>query len=214
MQNDYEVILFDLGGVLLDLSDPVSTFGLEIDESDFLRTWILSPAVRALESGNIGAEDFARQIIDEMRLSIDWQELLRRFRGWPKGFYPKSVDVVGRIPTRFNCAILSNTNEIHWPETDVAGHFGERFDRCFLSYQSGLLKPDQAAFTQVIASYGCLPQKILFFDDNPINVDAAQNEGIASVRVEGPDQLEAALIDAGHYLGSFASSSSMRSCWA
>ena len=197
MQNDYKVILFDLGGVLLDLSDPVSTFSLDIDESDFLRTWILSPAVRALESGNIGAEEFARQIIEEMELSIDWQELLHRFKSWPKGFYPKSIDLVGRIPPRFDCAILSNTNEIHWPQTDVAAHFGGRFDRFFLSYQSGVLKPDQEAFTQVIASYGCLANEILFFDDNPMNVEAARNEGIESVRVEGPDQLEAALIDAG-----------------
>jgi len=197
MHKDYEVILFDLGGVLLDLSDPVSTFGLEIDESDFLRTWILSPAVRALESGRINGEEFARQIISEMKLSIDWKELLRRFEAWPKGFYPKAIDLVGRIPHRINCAILSNTNEIHWPKTDVAGHFGERFDRFFLSYQTGLLKPDQAAFLQVVASYGCPPQEILFFDDNPLNVAAARSEGIASVRVEGPAQLESALLDAG-----------------
>ena len=197
MHKDYKVILFDLGGVLLDLSDPVSTFGLEIDESDFLRTWILSPAVRALESGRINGEEFARQITGEMKLSIDWKELLRRFEAWPKGFYPKAIDLVGRIPHRINCAILSNTNEIHWPQTDVADHFGERFDRFFLSYQTGLLKPDQAAFLQVVASYGCSPQEILFFDDNPLNVEAATSEGIASVRVEGPAQLEAALLDAG-----------------
>ncbi len=79
----------------------------------------------------------------------------------------------------------------------MAGHFGDRFDRYFLSYQTGLLKPDQEAFLQVIRNYACLPQEILFFDDNPLNIAAASKEGIASVRVEGPDQLEAAMLDGG-----------------
>jgi len=196
-RNEYKVVLFDLGGVLLELRDPVATFGLQIDESEFLRTWILSPFVRALESGQIGAEEFCRQMITEMGLSFEWRELMRRFEGWPRGFYPKSVELVMRIPSRFSCAILSNTNEVHWPQTDMPEHFGDRFDRYFLSFQSGLLKPDQAAFLQVIACYECLPQEILFFDDNPLNVEAARKEGIAAARVEGPDQLETAMIEAG-----------------
>ena len=48
---NFKVILFDLGGVLLELRDPISTFGLDIDASEFLRTWIMSPSLRALESG-------------------------------------------------------------------------------------------------------------------------------------------------------------------
>jgi len=48
---NFKVILFDPGGVLLELRDPISTFGPDIDASKFLRTWIMSPSVRALESG-------------------------------------------------------------------------------------------------------------------------------------------------------------------
>ena len=59
-----------------------------------------------------------------------------------------------------------------------------------------MLKPDQACFLQVIESYACRPEEILFFDDNPVNVEAAGTEGIASVQVQGPDELEAGLIAA------------------
>lgn len=194
---DYRVILFDLGGVLLKLRDPISTFGLDIDESEFLRTWIMSPSVRALESGQIHGEDFARRIVEEMALTMDWHELLRRFDSWPDSIYPQAIDLLGRIPSRYQCAILSNTNAAHWQRVDVPRHFGDRFDRFFLSYESGLLKPDQEAFLQVTESYACLPQEVLFFDDNPINVAAARNEGMAAVRIAGPDDLEPALMDAG-----------------
>lgn len=194
---DYKVMLFDLGGVLLKLRDPIATFGLALGESEFLRAWIMSPSVRALESGRIGIEEFARRMIDEMALPMDWRELLRRFDSWPENIYPKAIELIDRIPSRYACAILSNTNAAHWQRVDVAGHFGDRFDRFFLSYESGLLKPDEEAFLQVIESYACRPREILFFDDNPLNVAAAGRAGIASVRIAGPDELEHALIEAG-----------------
>lgn len=195
-KRDFKVILFDLGGVLLKLRDPVTTFGLACDESEFLRAWIMSPSVRALESGSIDGEAFARQIVVEMDLAMDWRELLHRFNNWPENVYPKAVDLLGRIPPKFSCAILSNTNSVHWQGIDVRTTFGDRFDRYFLSYESGLLKPDRESFLQVTESYGCRPEEILFFDDNPVNVAAAGKEGIAAMRISGPDELEAALIDA------------------
>ncbi len=195
--NEYKVILFDLGGVLLKLRDPISTFELQIDESEFLRTWIVSPSVRALESGQIDGEEFSKRMIAEMQLPMSWQELLRRFDNWPDGFYPKAIELLARIPSRYSCAILSNTNAVHWQQVDVPGNFGNRFERYFLSYESGLLKPDPDSFLQVIASYDCRPGEILFYDDNPLNVAAAVAVGMVSIRIQGADELETDLIAAG-----------------
>ncbi len=194
--NEYKVILFDLGGVLLKLRDPISTFELQIDESEFLRTWIVSPSVRALESGQIDGEEFSKRMIAEMQLPINWQELLKRFDNWPAGFYPKAIELLARIPSQYSCAILSNTNAVHWQQVDVPGNFGNRFERYFLSYETGLLKPDPDSFLQVIASYACRPEEIMFYDDNPLNVAAAANVGMDSVRIQAADELETNLIAA------------------
>ena len=96
---NFKVILFDLGGVLLELGDPISTFGLDIDASEFLRTWIMSPSVRALESGQINGKGFAQRIVAEMELPMDWQELLHRFDSWPAKIYPRAIDLIDRIPS-------------------------------------------------------------------------------------------------------------------
>ncbi len=194
--NEYKVILFDLGGVLLKLRDPISTFELQIDESEFLRTWIVSPSVRALESGQIDGEEFSKRMIAEMQLPINWQELLKRFDNWPAGFYPKAIELLARIPSQYSCAILSNTNAVHWQQVDVPGNFDNRFERYFLSYETGLLKPDPDSFLQVIASYACRPEEIMFYDDNPLNVAAAANVGMDSVRIQAADELETNLIAA------------------
>ncbi len=194
--NEYKVILFDLGGVLLKLRDPISTFELQIDESEFLRTWIVSPSVRALESGQIDGEEFSKRMIAEMQLPMNWQELLKRFDNWPAGFYPKAIELLARIPSQYSCAILSNTNAVHWQQVDVPGNFDNRFERYFLSYETGLLKPDPDSFLQVIASYACRPEEIMFYDDNPLNVAAAANVGMDSVRIQAADELETNLIAA------------------
>ena len=193
----YRVILFDLGGVLLRLRDPVLTFGPQLEDSDFLHDWIMSPAVRALESGAIDAHEFARRIVAELGLTLHWQELLRRFDQWPEKIFPEAIEIVDRIPMQYDCAILSNTNPIHWNQIDVHRSFGGRIDRCFLSFESGLLKPDRESFLQVTQSYECRPREILFFDDNPVNVEAAATIGISALLADGPADLEAGLIDAG-----------------
>ena len=143
---NFGVVLFDLGGVLLELRDPISAFRLDIDASEFLRTWIMSPSVRALESGQINSKEIAQRIVDEMELPMDWQELLRRVDSWPAKIYPRAVDLIDRIPSNLACAILLNTNAVHWEWIDVPGNFGDRFDRYFLSCESGLLKPDRESF--------------------------------------------------------------------
>ena len=194
---NFKVILFDLGGVLLELRDPISTFRLDIDASEFLRTWIMSPSVRALESGQINGEKFAQRIVAEMEFPMDCQELLRRFDSWPAKIYPRAIDLIDRIPSTFSCAILSNTNAVHWERIDVPGNFGNRFDRYFLSYESGLLKPDRESFLQVSAGYACRPEEILFFDDNPVNVAAAKKESINAVCVQSIEELETALVNNG-----------------
>ena len=56
------------------------------------------------------------------------------------------------------------------------------FDYIFLSYETGLLKPDVEAFLFVIHNTGFAPERILFFDDSQRNVDSAASTGIVAYR--------------------------------
>lgn len=51
MPADIELVLLDMGGVLLNLRSPLATFDLDVHQDDFMETWLLSPAVRKFESG-------------------------------------------------------------------------------------------------------------------------------------------------------------------
>ncbi|HSD69746.1 MAG TPA: HAD family hydrolase, partial [Woeseiaceae bacterium] len=158
------VILFDLGGVLLQLRDIGSNFGLRGDETQFLRSWLMSPAVRDFERGSITAEEFGRRIVGELRLPYDWREFLQRFDRWPESIYPGVPELLEELSAGYNLALLSNTNAVHWGRDDIAGILEPLFDGIFLSFRTGLLKPDRASFEQIMRHYECAAGDILFLD--------------------------------------------------
>lgn len=194
---DIRVILFDLGGVLLHLRDAGDHFGLGGDNTDFLERWVHSDAVREFESGIAGFDDFAARIVQEVGLPYDAEEFLRRFHAWPVHLYAGVPELLERLAEGYRCALLSNTNAVHWGRADIAGVLESRFDKLFLSYETGIVKPDRAAFDQVSAHYGCSPREILFVDDTPTNITAARALGLNACLVRGEGMVERALADYG-----------------
>lgn len=188
-----KVLLFDLGGVLLRLNTPASTFGLELSEEDFLQRWIHSSSVRRFEQGAIDADTFAANIVAEIGLPYDADEFLERFANWPDALYDGILDLLDEIPPGFSRALLSNTNAIHWQRDGVASALEHRFEKVFLSYVTGRLKPDTDSFRHVQEAFSCTPREIVFFDDNPTNVAAATNLGCQGFLTRGIDELRSAL---------------------
>ena len=181
-----KVVVFDLGGVLLQLRNPIRTFGLDMTEATFLERWLKSPGVREFERGAVDAETFARSMVRELELDMQWQEFLRRFDSWPERIFPETMALLDAVPAGIGRALLSNINASHWGRTDIAGALDGHFDRMFLSYQTGLLKPDPQAFAQVATAFGLPAETLLFLDDNPLNVSAAIESGLRAFICNGP----------------------------
>jgi glucose-1-phosphatase len=191
------LLLFDYGGVLLVLNDPVATFGIGSSRADFSRRWLESPAVQAHESGRIDHVTFAKQIVRDMQLPYDWQEFIRRFDSWPGKVPAATAALVRSVPDSIECALLSNINARHWQAQDIPGDFGGRISRCFLSYEIGFVKPDPQAFRHVIDAVSIAPADILFIDDNPANIAAAGLEGMRTRLCPDVDSLAPILRDEG-----------------
>ena len=189
MSTEIRVILLDLGGVLLELRDPFDTFDLRGDRHEFLERWLLSSAVRRLECGKIGADEFAAAAVEEFELAYDDKEFMRRFRHWPRGLFDGIPKLLGSLGKRYTIALLSNTNSIHWNRDDIAGVLSPLLDHTFLSYKTGLLKPEAPAFEYVLQRCDANGDDILFLDDNPLNVEAAQTSGMRALVTLGIEDL-------------------------
>lgn len=193
MKNAIKILVFDLGGVLLRLNTPTHTFGLQENAEDFLQQWIHASSVRQFEQGSMDAKAFAAKIVEEINLPYGADEFLARFEAWPDALYDGILDVLDDIPSQYSRALLSNTNAIHWERDGIASTLENRFEKVFLSYVTGHVKPDVDAFLHVQREFACKPHDIAFFDDNPTNVAAAARFGCQAFLTRGIDELRSTL---------------------
>ena len=196
--SDIRVLLFDVGGVLVQLSGVgamLEWLDNGISEDEFWRRWLRSVPVRQFETGQIDAEEFAIGVTSEFGLAVEPRQFLEAFIRWPTGLYPGTLEMLAGIPSTYQRAVLSNSNALHWPRVQTEMKLGAAFDNHFVSHLTGRIKPDAAAFEHVVQSLGCSPDSVLFLDDNLLNVDAAKRVGMQAVRVRGIDETKLALIE-------------------
>jgi glucose-1-phosphatase len=194
------VVLFDVGGVLVRLQGIgplLEWMSHRIGVEELWRTWLTSPAVRAFETGRMQPDEFASVLIRELGLGIEPRVFLESFAQWPAGLFPGIPELVARIPPRYTKALLSNSNAVHWPRVVGEMGLGEMFEHRFVSYLTGHIKPDRAAFDHVVESLGCAPGSILFLDDNLVNVESARAVGMRAAVATGTDGVAQALAEAG-----------------
>ena len=155
--------------------------------------WLHSDAVRAFESGEIDPDTFAQSTIDEFELRVSSSEFLSAFETWIDGLFDGVDDLIAELRPVYRLATMSNTNTIHWPKLTQEMGLGHLIDTHYPSHQTGLLKPDRDAFENVISELGSPPDRILFFDDNQLNVSAALEVGLNARVVRGPEDIRAEL---------------------
>jgi putative hydrolase of the HAD superfamily len=191
-----DVLLFDLGGVLVEVS------GLEVwrawrggqrSDEALWAEWLASPAVRRFDSGRIDAARFAQEMIVEFSLSVTEREFLAEFENWIQGLYPGVLQLLSRLRRTHRVACLSNTNELHWSQLMNDMGLRDAFDAHFASHELGEVKPDPRAFELTCNALGTAPERVLFLDDNDINVQAARRTGMHAERVLGVEGARAAL---------------------
>ena len=130
-------------------------------------------------------------------LSISPTAFLDEFRTWPSGPLPGAEDLVAEVMARTSVGCFSNTNAMHWNEHLAEWPLVRMFETRFLSFEIGALKPDRRAFDYVAGELNPPPDRVLFLDDNAVNVDGAAAAGFSAVRVAGVSQAREALVAAG-----------------
>ena len=178
------VLLFDLGGVLVDLADPVTSIGLEMTPDEFWAMWLNSSLVSEFETGRLSVQEFTRGLGAQLGF-VNAREFDAALRRWHLPMFDGAEDGLRQLTSTHAVALLSNTNEIHWQHVAAQTDVFDEFDQLFLSYETGYAKPDPAAFHDVVTHFSCQPADIIFFDDNAGNVAAAQEVGLRAKQVRG-----------------------------
>ena len=92
---------------------------------------------------------------------------------------------------------LSNTNALHWDQQFSRWPILDQFDFRFLSFELGFVKPDRDLFDRVAQLLPVPAERVLFLDDNTLNVDGATAAGFSAMSVQGVDEALDALVRTG-----------------
>jgi putative hydrolase of the HAD superfamily len=197
----WSYLLFDLGGVLIDLhrDQILQELAASLPPAvDMHELWAGFPPLRQFETGVSSLSEFAVAVCEFFKLDISEELFRRRFADFVGRAKPGATELLTAQRSRFRIGCLSNTNYIHMEKVMTADkELMLLFDDLFLSYEVGLMKPDQAVYEYVLQKIQVPPEQVAFFDDSRTNVEAAAALGMAAFLVESPAVIADILRDGG-----------------
>jgi glucose-1-phosphatase len=198
-----DVLLFDLGGVLVEFSGIEGLRGLlrtSCDEVTIRERLVACPLLRQFEVGTLEPSAFANAFVDEWDLVVPPAQFLTEFRSWSRALLPGARELLDALRPRYRLAALSNSNAVHWDRNTTELGVTGLFDAAYSSHQLGCHKPEPAIYREALARLATRPDCVVFFDDFEPNVAGARAEGITAFQVRGVDQLTECLREHG-FLG-------------
>jgi len=175
-----DLVVFDIGGVMIRL-DPQMPLMRDAWRERFIEL------VSQHEVGRMDDDLFLGQLAETSGFSSD--EVHTMIHAWIVEPYPGIEELVNDLTASpVQTACLSNTNGFHWPRMHDPGHETSlplaQLDHRFASHLVGMRKPNQEVYRHVEQSTGVAPERIAFFDDSEMNIQAAKQSGWQAVRVD------------------------------
>ncbi|MBL7998354.1 MAG: HAD family phosphatase [Candidatus Kapabacteria bacterium] len=185
-QPGISTILFDLGGVLYDINLRRTRDSLMLlagRDIEFQLT-TQDAVFDEFETGAIPPDVFRNRLRSLYGITADDTDIDAAWNALLIGMIPGRVELLRALKPQYRLALLSNINPLHHERirSEVEEAFAE-FEHCFLSYEMGLRKPDVRIFSRVLDTLGVAPQNLLFIDDSPQHIAAAETLGIATYHV-------------------------------
>ncbi len=188
-------IIFDLGGVLLNLdygaterafvAAGVRNFGelySQLAQSDLFDRW---------ETGRMGREEFVAAMRAAAEVEISERQVLDAWNAMLLDFPLRRLQILQQLRNYYDLFLLSNTNEIHeevFNGTLQRDHgipsIGVFFDKVYMSHRVGLRKPMPEIFELVLQENGLKAEETLFIEDSPQHIAAAKALGIRTIYLE------------------------------
>lgn len=182
MDKNIKNIVFDLGGVLIDL-DPESCVNA------FRKVGLKDTAgrdnlFRRFELGEVTPEEFRETVRRETGLQLADRKIDDMWNLMLVGIPREKLELLLELRRHYMVYLLSNTNSIHWDYAagQLFGYHGfgvrDYFEDTFLSFEMHLIKPDEEIYRRMMHEANLLPGETFFIDDTEANCRAAEMLGM------------------------------------
>ncbi len=205
------MLLFDLGGVIVDIDPSITEnklkeisnrHGHNFKGLDYRHEKVSSDLTNLFfdyEQGFINDSEFRDGIRQIGKIDVYDEEIDKIWNLVIVQINKSLLDLILILKKKYSIMILSNTNNIHRVYFDslvkkiYKKNLIDIFDEVFYSYEMGCRKPDKIIYKNVIDVSGFKPDEIVFFDDMKENLTECEKLGMNSYHVNDSKSLEKSL---------------------
>ncbi len=188
-------IIFDLGGVLLNLDfnkTQQAFINLGVTNFDVYYTKAKQNGLFDLyETGKLTESEFCNELRNLTRILASNIEIIDAWNAMLLDFPIVRKELLMKLKGNYNIALLSNTNETHInafnkiiKEDIGVDSLIPLFQKCYFSNEIGLRKPNEEVFEYVLNQNNYVAEETLFLDDSIQHIEGAKQCGIKTVHIQ------------------------------
>lgn len=190
MSNKFEAIIFDLGGVILNLDYNLTIEAFKrLGRENFDQLYTQSHQDKIFdlyETGSISSTEFRNymrqffsELVSDEKIDAAWNAMLLDLP-------VERIYLLEELKKSYPIYLFSNTNDIHYhsfknylnQEFGNANLLEDTFNKAYFSHIVGVRKPNTNAFEKVLNEHQLNPEKTLFIDDSIQHIEGAKMLGI------------------------------------
>ena len=190
----FDVILFDVGGVLLtngwdrqERAAAVEQFQLDAGEIEVRNAAVME----AWERGEIDLNQYLDATVFYEPRSFSREEFFDFMLAQSQVLPDSALPILAKLSASngYMLGSLNNeareTNEFRFGKFELRRYFKVALSSCYL----GLRKPEPAMYKRALDILGSAPYRTLFIDDREENVAGAREAGMKAIRFTGAEAL-------------------------
>ena len=186
---DYQNIIFDLGGVILniDYQRAVNAFQ-KLGHKDFDASYsqlVQTHFFDRYERGEITSAEFRDGLREGFDIQISDTEIDAAWNAMLLDLPQERLTLLQKLGATKRLTLLSNTNEIHIKEFSRSlkeehgiSDLSVYFEKLHYSYEVGMRKPEARIFEYVLNHHGFKTEETLFIDDSVQHIEGAKKVGL------------------------------------
>ena len=196
-QRAIDTVVFDLGNVLISFNPRWLYRKLLPDEASsdrfFSETGFDAWNAR-MDAGLSFAEGIAAQSARFPQYRSLFEAFFERWSEAVGDVIPESLELLQTLRKNgIRTYALTNFSSENYPLASQRFPFINDFDGSIVSGHEGVCKPDPAIYALLFERYSITPERAVFIDDKPENVEAARRLGMHGIHFTDPQALPSAL---------------------
>lgn len=180
-----KAIAFDFWGVFAEMKPPM----YEVMKSNNIPPEKYSDKIHELiekhDLNKLTEQQFLQQCSEIIGIEIPYPACRYSFK--EGSLNEQLIITVRKLKEKYKIALLSNNNKEYCDEYLFRPGLDKLFDKLVISYQVGYRKPSPEIYQILIKKLGLKPEEILFVDDDPTKLPAAESQGMKTLTYKGAE---------------------------